>query len=102
MKGDYHGMQLHIPQLQKIYCGALCAIVTLFALWGLFGLTQSPGFTLDETEVADPAISLASQGHLALESGGPGADNESAYLYQMPGHIILLAAVYKVAGVGLL
>lgn len=82
--------------------GALCSVVILFALWGLFGLTESPGSTLDEGPIADAAMSLAFDGHLAVKSAGPGEDHESAYLYQMPGYIIVLAAVYKVAGVGLL
>lgn len=76
-------------------------LLVLFAAWGLFGLTESPGFILDEPEMIDAANSFAQSGHFSVKSAGPGAAHEDTYLYQLPPYPLLLGVVYKVFGAGL-
>ena len=75
--------------------------IFFFVLWGLFGLTQSPGFGLDEAGIVDPAFSIMNKGYLSFPSAGTGNSHESAYLYQTPLYFYLLAGWYKIVGVGM-
>jgi 4-amino-4-deoxy-L-arabinose transferase-like glycosyltransferase len=64
----------------------------------MLGIGESPGFTLDEIIVIDPALHLKRFGFLAFPSAGPGFGHESAYFYQLPLHAITLAGVFLLPG----
>ena len=75
--------------------------ILAFFLWGCFGLTQSPGFSFDETPIAAAALSLLRTGHLQIAAAGPGFDRENSYFYQTPLHPVILAGWFKLLGAGL-
>lgn len=81
---------------------AAAVSIFLFVAWGVFGLTESPGFMMDEPLIIDPALTLLRRGILAIPGAGPGFGNGSAMLYQTPLSIFATATVFQVFGPGLL
>ena len=83
---------LRVPWLHPLW------VVPLFVLWGLYGLSDFPGFHHDDADILSPALNLLYHGRLAVPSYGPGRGHETAYMYQTPLHPLALALVFKLTG----
>ena len=72
-----------------------------FLGFALIGLDRSPPIGVEEVSQANPAYELAFHGRMAFTVLQGSIEAGEAYFLQPPGHVLVMAGVYRAAGFGL-